>query len=36
MIPMNTPTQAETVWFGILMLILVGLTHLRKRKERAK
>ena len=26
-IPMDAPTQAEMVWFGILMLILIGLTH---------
>lgn len=35
-IPMDAPTQAEMVWFGILMLILIGLTHLHERyKNRA-
>lgn len=30
-IPMDAPTQAEMVWFGILMLILISLTQLHER-----
>lgn len=35
-IPMDAPTQAEMVWFGILMLILIGLTHLQERYKNRK